>query len=275
MQGNTTLMDEPSMEHCRGCQGLEHCKQSPKGFIPVEVDALGGRYEMLRMCRYEKQERQQSKIARLFTEAQVPKMFKSDTWASYEITGDNREAVAKAKVLVKNGGSLGGNGKGLLLYGDRGCGKTKLAAIIANDLTKAGQAVLFSTVPELLDNIRESYGSSGKSTQEVTREVKTAEVLIMDDLGTERMTTWTSEQLYLIINTRYTKALPTIITTNYAPKELLKRLAIVDKAGKLVDPVPAERLISRINAMCEFVRIGGGDRRAWEPNIKTPRQIAQ
>lgn len=222
---------------------------------------MGGRYEVLRMCQYERQARKNAKITRLFSESQVPAVYAGDSWEHYEITPGNREAVARAKAAASNAGQIGRTGKSLLFYGDKGCGKTKLAAIVANELTKSGQAVLFSTVPELLDDIRESYNNEHKSTQEVTRSLKTAEVLIMDDLGTERMTAWTSEQLYLIINARYSKQLPTIITTNYEPRTLLKRLAVTDKSGRIIDPVPAERLISRLNAMCEFVKIEGGDRR--------------
>jgi DNA replication protein DnaC len=229
--------------------------------IPTEVEEMGQTYQVLRMCWYERQEREQSRIARLFSETGVPQAYESDSWEHYDVNDGNREAVAKAKIIAKNKGRLGDSNKSLLIYGKRGCGKTKLASIIANELAKNGQPVLFSTVPELLDDIRESYGKEGVSTQQVTSSVKNAEVLVLDDLGTERMTAWTSEQLYLIINNRYNKALPTIITTNYDPKTLLKRLVIADNRGKVIDPVPAERLFSRLRAMCEFVEIKGGDRR--------------
>ena len=107
-----------------------------------------------------------------------------------------------------------------------GNGKTHLAAAIANEVSQKGEAVLFVVVPDLLDHLRATFGpSSGISLDKRFEEVKTAPLLILDDLGTESATAWAREKLYQLFNYRYNAKLPTIITTATPIDELDPRLA--------------------------------------------------
>jgi len=107
-----------------------------------------------------------------------------------------------------------------------GNGKTHLAAAIANHVTKQGNPVLFIVVPDLLDHLRATFNpASGMRLDKRFDEVKTAPLLVLDDLGTESATAWAREKLYQLFNYRYNARLPTIITTATPVDELDPRLA--------------------------------------------------
>jgi DNA replication protein DnaC len=120
----------------------------------------------------------------------------------------------------------------LVLKGGYGCGKSHLAAAIANACAERGQPVLFITVPDLLDHLRATYAPTSPAGYGARfEEVRTAAVLILDDLGTESSTSWAQEKLFQIFNYRYNAHLPTVITTNHELEEISLRLR-----SRLVDP---------------------------------------
>ena len=89
----------------------------------------------------------------------------------------------------------------LVLKGGYGCGKTHLAAAIANACVERGQPVLFITVPDLLDHLRAAFGPISPTGYDARfDQVRTAPVLILDDLGTESATPWAQEKLFQIFN---------------------------------------------------------------------------
>jgi DNA replication protein DnaC len=103
----------------------------------------------------------------------------------------------------------------LLLEGPYGCGKTHLAAAIGNERLRRGEPVVFITVPDLLDHLRSAYGPSSEMGYDETFDrVRDTPMLILDDLGTENSSPWAKEKLFQLFNHRYSKRLPTVITTN-------------------------------------------------------------
>jgi DNA replication protein DnaC len=103
----------------------------------------------------------------------------------------------------------------LVFVGTTGCGKTHLAAAIANEVIARRMQVLFAVVPELLDGLRNTFApDSGTRYSELIESVQTSPLLILDDLGTEYPTAWAGEKLYLIFNHRYNNRLPTVVTMN-------------------------------------------------------------
>jgi DNA replication protein DnaC len=107
-----------------------------------------------------------------------------------------------------------------------GNGKTHLAAAIANEVTGRGESVLFVVVPDLLDHLRAAFNPSvGIRYDKRFDEVKTAPLLVLDDLGTESATAWAREKLYQLFNYRYNARLPTVITTAVPIDEIDPRLA--------------------------------------------------
>jgi len=119
----------------------------------------------------------------------------------------------------------------LLLLGNSGMGKTRLAAAIGNYCREAGRQVLFVIVPDLLDHLRSSFDPQNPAAYDETFEaVKTVPLLILDDLGAQTSTPWADEKLFQLINHRYNALLPTVITTSYRRDQLDSRLV-----SRLVD----------------------------------------
>ena len=102
----------------------------------------------------------------------------------------------------------------ILISGRYGCGKTHLAAAIANEALKNGTPTLFLTVPDLLDWLRASYSSPTSSFEERFDEIRNYPLLVLDDFGTQNATPWAQEKLFQIINHRYINRLPTVVTSN-------------------------------------------------------------
>lgn len=119
----------------------------------------------------------------------------------------------------------------LLLQGGYGSGKTHLAAAIANYAVQMGVPTLFLTVPDLLDTLRFAYDNPDTTFEERFEQIRNAELLVLDDFGTQNATGWAQEKLFQIINFRYINKLPLVVTTNLAMDEIEARIR-----SRLQDP---------------------------------------
>jgi DNA replication protein DnaC len=119
----------------------------------------------------------------------------------------------------------------LLLQGDYGCGKTHLAAAIANFVVSLGVPTLFITVPDLLDTLRFAYQDPRATFEGRFEEIRQAPLLVLDDFGTQNATNWAQEKLFQIINYRYINRLPLVVTTNLTLGEIEGRIR-----SRLEDP---------------------------------------
>jgi DNA replication protein DnaC len=111
----------------------------------------------------------------------------------------------------------------MVLCGPYGCGKSHLAYAIAGALCRARRPVYVSPVPDLLDALRQSFDrKNGDEPFEKRFDlVRNADLLVLDDLGAQNDTPWAAEKLYQIVDHRYRRRLPLLITTNvnlYAPQ---------------------------------------------------------
>jgi DNA replication protein DnaC len=113
----------------------------------------------------------------------------------------------------------------LVFSGPSGCGKTHLAAAIAGRCIEQGRPVLFMVVPDLLDHLRAAYRpDSDIGYDELFELVRSAPLLILDDLGLHSSTPWADEKLFQIVNHRYQARVPTVFTTGRDVGELDPRL---------------------------------------------------
>lgn len=119
----------------------------------------------------------------------------------------------------------------LLLQGGYGCGKTHLAAAIANRCVSYAVPTLFLTVPDLLDMLRFSFEADNLTFEERFDQIRRAPMLVLDDFGTQNATPWAREKLFQILNYRYINNLPAVLTTNLSLDELEGRIR-----SRLSDP---------------------------------------
>ncbi len=110
----------------------------------------------------------------------------------------------------------------LLFCGSTGLGKTFLSSCIANEMIKEGKVVLYQTAPLMLDQILDY--KFGKSNKNVFDAILNADLLIIDDLGTEAVNSLKNTEIFNIINSRIlnqnNKITKTIISTNLSLDDL-------------------------------------------------------
>jgi DNA replication protein DnaC len=120
----------------------------------------------------------------------------------------------------------------LIFQGVNGCGKTHLAAAIANYQLAQGKPVFFVVVPELLDHLRSTFSPDSKiSYDEFFERLKETPLLILDDFGEQSATPWAQEKLYQLINYRYNARLPMVVTTCLSLEEIETRIS-----SRMADP---------------------------------------
>ncbi len=118
------------------------------------------------------------------------------------------------------------NPAGFIVFtGPNGCGKTHLAAAIANHVVRTHSAI-FLRVIDFLDYLRQAFDpSAGVSFAERFDAAKRVDLLVLDDLGAEHSTPWVNERLFSLLDDRYVCGRPTVITSNVDVGKMQPRVA--------------------------------------------------
>lgn len=181
----------------------------------------------------------------------VPDEIKSESFASFDaVTDMEKKALADVKEFVAHFPSE----QKILLQGSTGTGKTHLAYAASRELLKQGYVVLFATVPQMLDMVRETFSkNSDISKIDIINWYIKADLLVLDDFGVETVTDknrgWVAEIVFNIVNGRVDK--PTIFTTNLKSKELASKYGKID----------GQRIVSRMSKNVLPIELTGKDRR--------------
>jgi DNA replication protein DnaC len=194
--------------------------------------------------------RRDARVGSLVEKSGLSKRLKSYTFSNFKpyVSPEAARAVERVEEYLGSWEENKEEGKGLYLCGGVGTGKTHLAVAVLNEVVRKKRVPsLFVTVPEFLDNLREAYNKPGRDLDEWMDAVQNADFLVLDDLGSERVTVWVRERIFVIVNHRYREQLPTVFTSNVGPKDLAELLG--------------ERTASRIIAMCEWIALEGDDYR--------------
>lgn len=136
---------------------------------------------------------------------------------------ENMETVYE--VCANYAHTFGKRSGNLLLYGKPGLGKTFLSAAIAGEVSKNGFSVVYDTASHVFSRLEDrKFGRDDSETadDDIAR-VFRCDLLILDDLGTEMMTSFVQSALYEIVNTRLLERRSTILNTNFSPEELARR----------------------------------------------------
>jgi len=199
-----------------------------------------------------------AKVEKLFKQSKLGERFKNRTFENFRVTADNKTTFETAQKYATEFEKYKNEGVGLNFNGSYGTGKTHLAAAITIDLISRGIPVIMGTTITLLGKFKEAYNRK-ESESEIIDLYSRIDLLIIDDLGKERVNDWVLEKLYLIINNRYENNLPIVITTNYNIDDLIKKLTATDKYGNIINSDTAEAITSRLWEICRGIEMNGLD----------------
>lgn len=216
----------PGDPNCPICGGI--------GYVQRDLPLGHPDFGKLQMCTCLQKNAAQGERARLYRLSNLD-AFESMTFDNFKVQGRlglGDQQVRSLQFAYNQAYQYAQTLKGwLVLIGSYGSGKTHLAAAVANVAVQAGVPTLFLTVPDLLDWLRSSFGSTDERFEQRLDEIRTIQLLVLDDLGTQNATPWAEEKLYQIINYRYTYRLPMVVTSNLSLAEIDGRIA-----SRLQDP---------------------------------------
>lgn len=155
---------------------------------------------------------------------------------------DKTELLTMAANYAKNFSQFKKDGKGLLLWGTVGTGKSHMAACIANQLIDEGHKVLMTNFATMVNILQSSF----EGRQEYIDGLNRYALLILDDLGVERKTEYMQEQVFNIVDARYRSGLPMIVTTNLTNDDFKK-----------ADDIGNARIYDRIMERCQPIHAEG------------------
>lgn len=161
----------------------------------------------------------------------------------------NAEVTAICRKYVKNWEWAFQRGMGILMYGDVGTGKSFLAACIVNALIDQGTPAFMTTSARVVEASQEDSPSA------IIQRLSQAKLLVLDDLGMERITEYSKEIINSLIDSRYVARLPIIVTTNLSPK----KIDMIDDPNK---KLYYRRIFDRLLERSKILLLNGAPRRS-------------
>lgn len=249
-----------ALENCQLCRGTGY-KMVPRS------DGAG---TMAAACDCGMGER----ATRVMDRARIPKRYEHCDFESYSTdvseNPQHTSSLKAAKMLAERfvAEYPGSGERGLLWMGPSGVGKTHLAVACLKELIRRGHQGLFCDYRELLKDIQASYNPGSGSTElRVLEPIRTAEVLVFDDLGASKPSAWALDTIGLVLNARYNSRLTTLITTNYFDASKPEGKAARTPQGEALRTVRedcladriGERMRSRLFEMCRTIEVTSTD----------------
>ena len=230
--------------HCGKCDTPKQCR----------IELMGKLISPKILCECEKAREKQEKDAERQKEfAERIKKYRNmgfpqsqmKDWTFENDDRANEKLSNMAQRYVNNFDTFFKDGKGLLLVGGVGTGKTYIACMIANALIDKGYPVLVTNSARILSTLQGNFNK-----QEYLDSLNQFKLLVIDDLGVERNTEYAKELVYNIIDSRYRAGLPMIITSNLTLEKMATETDLADK-----------RVYDRILERCYPVAVSGESRR--------------
>jgi DNA replication protein DnaC len=200
---------------------------------------------MAESVRNEKRKRQ-------FALSGIPVRFNSTGFATYVASTDGqRHALKVAKRFAEMVVETSNRGQSLLLVGKPGCGKTHLAISIALEVLNAQKQAIYTTAPELVRSIRESYNRDARESEaSIMNRLADAALLVIDELGIGATSAHGQAVLFEVIDRRYRDCRPMVLLSNLPTEELVGAVGerIVDRLNEIAVTVPFDWRSHRIAA---------------------------
>ncbi|HSI67143.1 MAG TPA: primosomal protein DnaI [Planococcus sp. (in: firmicutes)] len=244
---------------CNKCPDLGNCINHLKGFEPnlmLEHNNIGIGYTK---CRLKTARENKLHASSMIHSMYMPKEVMAATIEEFDVE-DSRMAAfqAAAEFLEEATGPHNLPEKGLYLYGQFGIGKSYLMSAVANELAEMNVKSVLVFVPEFMREMKQAIGD--QTLQEKVDYVKKADVLMLDDIGAEAMSSWTRDEvLGTILHYRMAEKLPTFMTSNFSYSELQHHLTYSQRGEK--EDLKAARIMERIRALTIPVKLDGPNRR--------------
>lgn len=209
----------------------KHCNS----FIPVQVVSFLDQEKIVQpacqceadILREQQLQREQlvkeKETRRLFSISELGERFADSTFETFQAREGSQSAYQVVKKYASeferwNGDSLG-------LWGEPGNGKTHLAYAVMNELNNAGKVVVLQSMPELLKRIKSTFNNNSRDNeQQIMKALTTCDLLIIDDIGAEKLTDWVEETIFTVVDGRYRRNKPILYTSNLKPSELADKL---------------------------------------------------
>lgn len=241
----------PELEYIQ--DGQAYCKKCNERKDGKSMEVFG-RVMVFRQkcsCDIEKEQKEKEWNRKMETMGLKKECFPSMT--QWEQTFDNyigneTKAYTIAKNYAKDFEAMKKDNVGLVFIGTVGSGKTFLASAIANELIEMKQIrVKLRNFAQIINDLQK--GGFDLDRNEYIRNLVSVSLLILDDLGIERNTTYAKEQVYQIVNSRYLEHKPTIFTTNLS----------LENITSSSESMEYQRIYSRILEMCIPVMVVESD----------------
>ena len=257
----TTRLQEASFEinNCFNCSSLLSCKNSVKGFCltpKVINNSLSFSYQK---CSYQEENEKVNKYLNNIYYYEVPTVLKTASFKNiYKDDAKRLEIIKKIKAFYDNY-KKGNSVKGIYLNGNFGSGKSYLIGALFNELAKLDYQSAIIYFPEFLRSLKASFNSSIEY-QERFEYIKKVPLLLIDDIGAEKLTDWARDEILgSILQYRMDFNLPTFFTSNLTINELENHLQITNG---VTDKVKARRIIERIKYLTDEITLISINRRS-------------
>ena len=243
------------LNNCENCKGLVMCKNKVVGCVyypEKDNDNLTFNYVA---CKYKKEQirEQEKKKSHLYGSND-----KLSDASLGEIFTDDKKRVELIKWVTNFYHNFPNDLKGLYLHGSFGSGKTYIISALLNELAKKNYKTVIIYYPELLNILKSTFDSKDEYN-ELFNEIKTSDVLLIDDIGAETVTNWSRDEvLGTILQYRMEQNLTTFFTSNLTIDELETHLSIIKNN---IDKVKARRIIERIKQLTTDIELISKNRR--------------
>lgn len=249
-------VDEDGFLCCGKCHDRKQMDVTlPTGLSPGE-DGKTIRVGRLCKCGQEKAERERQERERREFETRMERLRRDGitdpAYLKHTFAQDDQRNPKISDVCrkyVDNWAEMKAQNIGILFYGDVGTGKSFLACAIANALLERLVSVSVTNFPRILNSLQ---GAFDDERQKRIDRLQHYSLLVIDDLGVERDTSYSVEQVYNVVDTRARSGKPVIITTNLSMKDLENPPSLAYK-----------RIYDRVLEMCPIrLKMVGESRRA-------------